>query len=86
MTGPNRPSRDGRLRSFWQVLAVYIGASWVVLQVVDVLKNHMGLPGWVFPFAAILLLIGLPIMADPDVHPGVEQAGARLQEIVRERG
>jgi hypothetical protein len=52
MTGPNRPSRDGRLRSFGQVLAVYIGASWVVLQVVDVLKNNMGLPGWVFPLAS----------------------------------
>jgi tetratricopeptide (TPR) repeat protein len=34
----------------------------VVLQVVDVLKNNMGLPGWVFPFAVVLLLIGLPIM------------------------
>jgi hypothetical protein len=52
MTGPNRPSRDGRLRSFGQVLAVYIGASWVVLQVVDVLKNNMGLPGWAFPLAS----------------------------------
>jgi tetratricopeptide (TPR) repeat protein len=62
MTGPNKPSRDGRLRSFWQVLAVYIGASWGVLQVVDVVKNNMGLPGWVFPFAVVLLLIGLPIM------------------------
>jgi len=62
MTGPNRLSRDGRLRSFWQVLAVYVGASWIVLQVVDVLKNNMGLPGWVFPFAVVLLLIGLPVI------------------------
>lgn len=62
MTDPGRQSRDGRLRSFWQVLAVYVGASWVVLQVVDVVKDNMGLPGWVFPFALILLLIGLPIM------------------------
>lgn len=62
MTGPNKASRDGRLRSSWQVLAVYIGASWVVLQVVDVLKDNMGLPDWVFPFSVVLLLIGLPIM------------------------
>ena len=41
---------------------MYIGASWVVLQVVDVLKQNMGLPNWVFPFAVVLLLIGLPIM------------------------
>ena len=62
MTGLNRLSRDGMLRSSWQVLAVYIGASWVVLQVVDVLKDNMGLPDWVFPFSVVLLLIGLPIM------------------------
>ena len=62
MTGTDRVSRDGRLRSSWQVLAVYIGASWVVLQVVDVVKDNMGLPDWVFPFAVVLLLIGLPVV------------------------
>ena len=62
MTELNRLFRDGGLRSFWQVLAVYIGASWVVLQVVDVVQDNMGLPGWVFPFAVVLLLIGLPVM------------------------
>ena len=46
----------------WRVLAVYVGASWVVLQVVDVVKQNMGLPDWVFPFAVVLLLIGLPVM------------------------
>jgi tetratricopeptide (TPR) repeat protein len=33
-----------------------------VLQVVDVLVDNMGLPDWVFPFAVVLLLIGLPII------------------------
>jgi len=46
----------------WQVLAVYVGVSWAVLQVVDVLTQNMGLPTWVFPFALVLLLIGLPMM------------------------
>jgi tetratricopeptide (TPR) repeat protein len=45
-----------------RVLAVYLGASWVVLQVVDVVKDNMGLPDWVFPFAVVLLVIGLPVM------------------------
>jgi len=49
-------------RSVWQVLILYLGASWGVLEVVDVLKDNMGLPDWVFPFAVVLLLIGLPIM------------------------
>lgn len=49
-------------RSVWQVLVLYLGASWGVLEVVDVLTENMGLPDWVFPFAVVLLLIGLPIM------------------------
>lgn len=49
-------------RSVWQVLILYLGASWGVLEVVDVLKDNMGLPDWVFPFAVVLLLIGLPVM------------------------
>jgi len=49
-------------RSLWQILAFYAAASWVVLQVVDVVKDNLGLPDWVFPFAMILLLIGFPII------------------------
>jgi tetratricopeptide (TPR) repeat protein len=49
-------------RTLWQILAVYVGASWVILQVVDIVKDNMGLPDWVFPFALLLLLIGLPII------------------------
>jgi tetratricopeptide (TPR) repeat protein len=54
----------GRMKgnAVWRVLAVYLGASWVVLQVVDVVKQNMGLPDWVFPFAVVLLVIGLPVM------------------------
>lgn len=46
----------------WKVLGIYVGASWIVLQVVDVLTQNMGLPPWVFSFAVILLVIGLPIV------------------------
>jgi len=49
-------------RSLWQILALYAAASWVVLQVVDVVKDNLGLPDWVFPFAMLLLLVGLPII------------------------
>lgn len=48
--------------SLWQVLVMYIGASWIVLQVVDVIGNNFGLPDWVAPAALILLLVGLPIV------------------------
>jgi tetratricopeptide (TPR) repeat protein len=49
-------------RTLIQVLGIYAAGSWVVLQVVDVLVDNMGLPDWVFPFAVVLLLIGLPII------------------------
>ena len=57
-------------RSLWQILAFYAAASWVVLQVVDVVKDNLGLPDWVFPFAMLLLLIGLPIIVATAVVQG----------------
>ncbi len=79
-------------RSVWQVLVLYMGASWGVLEVVDVLKDNMGLPDWVFPFAVVLLLIGLPIMlgtaaiqakfAAQDRRPAVDDAPASSQDPV----
>ena len=49
-------------RTLLQVLGIYAAGSWLVMQVVDLLKENMGLPDWVFPFALVLLLIGLPII------------------------
>jgi tetratricopeptide (TPR) repeat protein/TolB-like protein len=46
-----------------RVLAFYLGASWVILQVVDVLQEALSLPDWIAPVAVILLLIGLVIIA-----------------------
>ncbi len=57
-------------RSLWQILAFYAAASWVVLQVVDVVKDNLGLPDWVFPFALLLLLVGLPIIVATAVVQG----------------
>ena len=65
-------------RSVWQVLVVYLGASWGVLEVVDVLKDNMGLPDWVFPFAVVLLLIGLPVMLGSPDHVALRLRKWRL--------
>ncbi len=51
--------RRGRLI---QVLAFYLGTSFLVLEAVDILTDRLGLPDWVFPGAVVLLLIGLPII------------------------
>ncbi len=61
-TAMKRLIQEGHRRSLWQVLGVYLVAGWVVLQVADVLAQNMGLPAWVFPFAVLLLVIGLPIV------------------------
>ncbi len=49
-------------RSLWQVLGIYLAASWVVLQVVEVVTGTVGLPDWTPGMAFVLLLIGLPIV------------------------
>jgi TolB-like protein/Tfp pilus assembly protein PilF len=49
-------------RSLWQVLAVYAIASWVVFEIVQTVTEGLGLPEWFPAFAALLLLIGLPVV------------------------
>ena len=72
-------------RSLWQVLGIYLAASWIVLQIVDVVGNNFGLPDWVAPAALVLLLLGLPIvLATAFVQEGVRKAASpeRRQEDV----
>ncbi|MGD8867701.1 MAG: hypothetical protein PVI01_08720 [Gemmatimonadales bacterium] len=51
-----------RERKLVQVLVVYAGASWAVLEVTDVFIDKLGLPSWFFPAALVLLLIGLVVV------------------------
>lgn len=57
----SRPSLWQRLRSarIVQVGAVYLGASWVILQIIDTLQGLLTLPDWVGPVAVVLLLVVL---------------------------
>lgn len=45
-----------------RVLLVYLGVSFAVLEAADIFTDQLGLPGWVFPGALILLVMGLPIV------------------------
>jgi tetratricopeptide (TPR) repeat protein/TolB-like protein len=58
---PSLWSRARRARLV-QVVAVYLGASWVVLQVADTLVDALALPQWVVPVALILLLVGMVVI------------------------
>ena len=42
-----------------QVLLVYLGVSWVLLQVISDLREALELPQWIGPVALILLIVGL---------------------------
>lgn len=66
-----------------QVLAVYVGASWVLLEVADVLTDALSLPAWVSPVVVLLLLVGLVIVlatAWVQTHPLIE-ARAESDEV-----
>jgi tetratricopeptide (TPR) repeat protein len=45
-------------RSLWQVLLVYVGGSWAVLEAIALFRDEFGLPEWLFPVALILLIVG----------------------------
>ena len=63
-------------RSLWQVLGIYVGASWLVLQAVDTMAGALSLPAWSASFAFFLLVVGLPIvLATAFVQGGVTRAG-----------
>jgi eukaryotic-like serine/threonine-protein kinase len=75
-------------RSLWQVLGIFLAASWGVLQVVQAVTESIGLPDWTPGMAFVLLLVGLPVvLATAFVQqgmPGSERAGASGHE--REAG
>ncbi len=66
-----------------RVLVVYLGASWVLLEVADVLTDALALPAWVSPVVVLLLLVGLVIVlatAWVQTHPLVA-ARAESDEV-----
>ena len=44
-----------------QGLLVYLGATWLILQLLDIFIDNLGLPAWTMVGAIILLTIGLVI-------------------------
>lgn len=72
MRGIRRLIHEIHRRSLWQVLGIYLGATWFVLQVADHLVDKFGLPPWVYGLAFLLMLLGLPIvLATAFVQEGI---------------
>jgi len=74
--------QEAHRRSLWQVLGIFLAASWGVIEVVDLLTEQVGLPDWTPTMAVVLLLIGLPIvLATAFVQeglPGQEASGPSI--------
>ena len=47
-------------RNVFKVAIAYVVMSWLVLQVADVVLNHITAPGWIFQVLMLFLAIGLP--------------------------
>jgi TolB-like protein len=64
MAAMSAPSLWERLRTarVVQVLFVYLGASWAVLQIAETFTDALSLPEWVIPVAILLLLVGMVII------------------------
>ncbi|HSG06969.1 MAG TPA: tetratricopeptide repeat protein [Longimicrobiales bacterium] len=62
MGGPRGLVHELHRRSIWQVVGIFLAASWGVVEVVDFLTEKVGLPDWTPTMALVLLLIGLPIV------------------------
>jgi hypothetical protein len=58
--------------SMMKALVVYVAVSWAIIQVIDVLAQNLGLPGWAFSYALILLAIGFPIVGVTAFLNGLE--------------
>lgn len=60
-------------RSLWQVLAIYLGACWLVLQVAEHVIEQFSMPEWTYGAALLLLLVGLPVVLGTAI---VQEGGA----------
>ena len=45
-----------------RILAIYLAASWGILQVTDLFVDNFGLPPWFMPAALVLLIVGLVVL------------------------
>ncbi len=69
-------THDAARPPYFGVLAVYAGASYLVLEAVGLFVEQIGLPDWVFPSALVLLVLGLPGVIATALAQGLGGAAA----------
>lgn len=71
-------------RNVLRVAVLYVVASWLVLQVVDVMSSILPIPEWTGAFVFTLLLIGLPIVLIFSWIYEITPEGMKLEKDVAE--
>ncbi len=60
---------EGHRRPIWQVLIVYLGASYAIVEALDIFTDRWGLPSWLLPGTVLLLLVGLLVVLTAAIVP-----------------
>lgn len=61
MSSSNQFVQQIRQARLFRVLAVYAGASWVILEAVGLFVEQIALPDWVFPRVPVMPLVGFTV-------------------------
>jgi TolB-like protein/Flp pilus assembly protein TadD len=70
-----------RRRSLWQILALYVVAGWIALEVVTTLTEALGLPDWFPAFGFVLLIIGFPVVLAVAILEGRRDAARGPEHV-----
>lgn len=54
--------QEAHRRGLWQVLGIFLGGGWGLLQVLDLFIERGFLPDWVFSGALVALVLGMPVV------------------------
>ncbi len=81
--GFDRLLRWFRQRRLLQVLAIYLGASWLILEITDVFIDKLALPAWFFPAAIVLLLIGFTVVVGTAIIEGATVVAPAVEPEAR---
>lgn len=73
--------QEAHRRGLWQVLGIFLGGGWGLLQVLDLFIERGFLPDWVFTGALATLIVALPVV----LTTAYVQSGRRLAGV-SERG
>ena len=66
-------------RSLWQVLAAYLVFVWLLFETFEMLSVSVGLPDWVEPTAAVILILLLPaLLATASIQRGPRAGWPRI--------